>query len=101
MKTSLSGIALVTACGLLTCNVFAWNYKPTFLLKTISPVLTKRKSDHSYFTYEEMIKFGPEDHEKWTRFQTFLTSAGFGVSSTAYKALTAKGIKTMGSFLPM
>ena len=48
-----------------------------------------------------MIKFGPEDYEKKTRFQTFLTSAGFGVLSTAYKALTAIGIETMGSFLPM
>ena len=48
-----------------------------------------------------MIKFGPEDYEKKTWFQAFLTSTGFGVSSTAYKALTAEGIETMGSFLPM
>ena len=47
-----------------------------------------------------MIKFGPEDYEKKTWFQAFLTSTGFGVSSTAYKALTAEGIETMGSLLP-
>ena len=101
MKTLLSGIAIVTACRPITCDVFAWSNKPAFLIKNISPLLTKRKSNHSYFIYEEMIKFGPEDYEKKTRFQTFLTSAGFGVSSTSYKALTAEGIETMGSFLPM
>ena len=60
-----------------------------------------RKSNHSYFIYKEMIKFGPEDYEKKTHFQTFMTSAGFGVSATPYKVLVTKGIETMESFLPM
>ena len=41
------------------------------------------------------IKFGADDYDKKARFQTFMTSTGFGASSTAYKALAAKGIDTM------
>ena len=48
-----------------------------------------------------MIKFGPDYYEKKTCFQTLMTSAGFGVSLTSYRALVAEGIETMGSFLPM
>ena len=42
------------------------------------------------------IKFGADDYEKKRHFQTFMTSAGFGASSTAYRALVAKGIDTIG-----
>ena len=47
------------------------------------------------------IKFGADNYDKKGHFQTFMTSAGFGTLSTAYKALAAEGIDTMGSFLPM
>ena len=47
------------------------------------------------------IKFGADDYDKKARFQTFMMSAGFGASSTAYKALAAEGKDTMGSFLPL
>ena len=48
-----------------------------------------------------MIKFGRDDYDKKTRFQMFMTSAGFRASSTGYKALAAKGIEMIGSFLLM
>lgn len=99
MKTSLSVIAFVTACGPLTRGVFAWNNKPAFFTKNISPLqlLTTNKSNHSYLLNKEMsIKFGADDYEKKRHFQTFMTSAGFGASSTAYRALVAKEIDTMG-----
>ena len=101
MKTSLSGIALVAACGLLTCDVFARNYKPAFLIKNASPLLTKRKYYFSYYNYDRMIKFGSDDNEKKTHFQTFMTSAGFGPSTTVFKTLAAKEIETVGGFLTM
>ena len=97
MKTWLSGIALVTACGLFTCGVFAWNYKPTFFTKNISPLqlLTTNKSNHSYLLHKEMsIKFGADYYEKKPRFQTFMRSAGFGPTLNAYRALVAEEIDT-------
>ena len=74
-----------------------------FFIKNTSPLLllTTKKSNHSYLLYKEMIKFGPDYYEKKTCFQMSMTSAGFGVSLTSYRALVAEGIVTMGSFLPM
>ena len=48
-----------------------------------------------------MIKFGSDDNEKKTHFQTFMTSAGFGPSTTVFKTLAAKEIETVGGFLTM
>ncbi len=58
MKTSLSVIAFVTACGPLTRDVFAWNNKPAFFTKNISPLqlLTTNKSNYSYLLLKEIQK---------------------------------------------
>ena len=56
MKTSLSVIAFVTACGQLTCDVFASNYKFAFIIKNASPLplLTTNKSNYSYLLHKVM-----------------------------------------------
>ena len=53
------------------------------------------------FSNEVMMKLALDDYVKSTKFQMFLSNAGFGSSSAGYKALAGKGIKTMADFLPM
>ena len=58
MKTSLSVIAFVTACGPLTSDVYAWIYNPAFIIKNTLrlPLLTTNKSNYSYLLLKEIQK---------------------------------------------